>query len=226
MSVSSSIKNIVSSLPEGVKLVAVSKFRPLEQLREAFAAGQRDFAESRPREFAAKVAAMEEDARLRGEPSGIRWHFIGHLQTNKLKYVLPYVSMVHSIDTLHLLDAVQRFAAASSLTVDVLLELHIGAEQTKQGFTPQEALSLDLYSLAATHPNVRLRGLMGMASHTEDQVRIEEDFACIEQVFNQLRLRFPDLECFDQLSAGMSDDWRIALRHGTTMVRIGSAIFL
>ena len=194
--------------------MAVSKFHSVPELMEAYRAGQRCFGENRPQEFAMKVPEM---------PSDIEWHFIGHLQTNKLKMVLPYVSLVQSVDSRHLLDEIQRWGCANGKTVSVLLELHIGAEQTKQGFHEEEIV--DLLFDAANYSHIRFCGLMGMASHTDDEATIDADFDRIDSFMAYLVDLFPELEDFRQLSIGMSDDWQIALRHGATMVRIGTAIF-
>ena len=205
-------------LPQTVQLVAVSKFHPLEAVIEAYDAGQRVFAESRPQELLSKVNALDTNAY-----PDLQWHFIGHLQTNKLKMVLPYVSLVQSVDSLHLLEEIQKWAAAASRTVSVLLELHIGAEESKQGFHEEEILELLFNS--DRYPNIRFCGLMGMASHTDDEAVIDADFGRIDSFMAYLVDLFPELEDFRQLSIGMSDDWHIALRHGATMVRIGTAIF-
>ena len=209
--IASNLQSILQKLPSAVQLVAVSKFHPVEQIMEAYAAGQRVFAESRPQELAAKVPQM---------PADVQWHFIGHLQTNKLKLVLPYVSLVQSVDSLHLLEAIKSWALANDRTVDVLLELHLGAEQTKQGFT--EAEILDILAGEAS-PAIRIRGLMGMATNTEDMSVVERDFERIEALFRKIQaIGFPD---FTELSIGMSGDWPLAVRHGATMVRIGTDIF-
>ena len=199
-------------IPSDVQLVAVSKFHPVERLMEAYGAGQRIFAESRPQELAAKVPLM---------PADVQWHFIGHLQTNKLKLVLPYVSLVQSVDSLHLLEAISRWASENGRVVDVLLELHLGAEETKQGFTEEEILSL--CHSERSEESVRIRGLMGMASNTEDMAQVEGEFAWIEALYK--RIKAFGLEGFDTLSIGMSGDWPVAVRHGATMVRIGTDIF-
>lgn len=207
------LSGIISELPSGVCLVAVSKYHPVERLMEAYDAGHRVFGENRPQELAAKVPMM---------PSDVQWHFIGHLQTNKLKLVLPYVQMLESVDSVHLLDAVNDWCTAACKTLDVLLELHLGAEPTKHGLTAGEIrdiLSSDKYSF------VRFRGLMGMATNTDDESLVDADFARIEDLFNSLRREFPGHAAFDQLSIGMSDDWPIALRHGATIIRLGSSIF-
>ena len=212
------IVKIHEQLPQNVQLVAVSKFHPLEAVIEAYDAGQRVFAESRPQELLSKVNALDTNAY-----PDLQWHFIGHLQTNKLKMVLPYVSLVQSVDSLHLLEEIQKWAAAASRTVSVLLELHIGAEESKQGFHEEEILELLFNS--DRYPNIRFCGLMGMASHTDDEAVIDADFGRIDSFMAYLVDLFPELEDFRQLSIGMSDDWHIALRHGATMVRIGTAIF-
>ena len=191
--------------------MAVSKFHPVEQIMEAYAAGQRVFAESRPQELAAKVPQM---------PADVQWHFIGHLQTNKLKLVLPYVSLVQSVDSLHLLEAIKSWALVNNRTVDVLLELHLGAEETKQGFTEAEILSI---IAGEASPAIRVCGLMGMATNTEDMSVVERDFERIEALFRKIQgMGFPD---FTELSIGMSGDWPLAVRHGATMVRIGTDVF-
>ena len=210
--VAQALASLRAALPSGVELVAVSKFHPVQRLMEAYDAGQRLFGENRPQELAAKVPQM---------PADVQWHFIGHLQTNKLKLVLPYVSMVQSVDSLHLLQAIHTWAQDHGRVVDILLELHLGAEQTKHGFT--EAEILEIVAGAEALPGIRIRGLMGMATNTEDMDVVERDFKRIEALFG--RLKAMDMPGFDQLSIGMSGDWPVAVRHGATMVRIGTDIF-
>ena len=248
--VSDNLKALYEKLPSAVKLVAVSKFHPVSRLMEAYNAGQRVFGENRPQELAQKVPQM---------PSDVEWHFIGHLQTNKLKLVLPYVSLVQSVDSLHLLEAIDKWGRENGKTIDVLLELHLGAEETKHGFSEEEILMLlssgstpseNLRSQSDLRPShkwappsnvprvaqfsegvlppqsIRIRGLMGMATNTEDEGVIEADFARIEALFQRIRAEHPELtETFTELSIGMSGDWPIAVRHGATMVRIGTDIF-
>ena len=223
--VENNLRHILSELPPEVKLVAVSKFHPAEVILAAYNAGQRRFGENRPQEFAAKAASL---------PSDIEWHFIGHLQTNKLKMVLPYASLVESIDSLRLLDAVEKWGSEHDKVIDVLLELHLGAEETKGGFTEEEIeyiLSLDSEAEdagtlppKAVYQHVRFRGLMGMATNTDDVSVVEADFARIEAFKKSLEDRY-DLPDFTELSIGMSHDWPVAIRHGATIVRIGTAIF-
>ncbi len=200
-----------SVLPSGVQLVAVSKFHPVERLMEAYNAGQRIFGENRPQELAAKVQLM---------PADVQWHFIGHLQTNKLKLVLPYVSLVQSVDSMHLLEAISAWAVNNGRVVDVLLELHLGAEESKHGFTEEEIIAI---CRGAQITGIRIRGLMGMATNSDDMSVVEKDFERIEALFQKIRtVGLPD---FDQLSIGMSGDWPLAVKHGATMVRIGTDIF-
>lgn len=210
------LRALQKELPAGVTLVAVSKFHPAQAIREAYAASQRIFAESRPQELAAKVDDLSDLGEL-------EWHFIGHLQTNKLKLVLPYVSLVQSVDSQHLLRDISDWGVRNDRVIPVLLELHLGAEQTKQGFHEEEIL--DVLFDADSYPGVKFRGLMGMATNTDDEGVVDADFTRIDTFMAYLTNLFPELEEFNQLSIGMSGDWKIAIRHGATMVRIGSAIF-
>ena len=214
------LKSVLKELPSGVKLVAVSKFHPFQDILTAYQAGQRCFGENRPQEFQLKALQLPQD---------IEWHFIGHLQTNKLKMVLPYASLVESIDSVHLLEQVELWGAANGRTVDVLLELHLGAETTKGGLTEEEIE--DILRKASgregipEYPHIRFRGLMGMATNTDDESVIEADFERISKLKCRLEEMFPELPDFKELSIGMSHDWRLAVRYGATIVRIGSAIF-
>lgn len=207
---------IRQTLPEGVRLVAVSKFHPETAIREAYQAGQRIFGESRAQELSAKAAAL---------PSDISWHFIGHLQTNKIKPVVSVASMIESIDSLRLLDAVDREAERQGRTINVLLQVHVAREETKFGFSPDEIIDYfttrRFEQLKATH----ICGLMAMASNTDDTARIDSDFAHVEDLHRQILQIAPDLRGFTELSMGMSDDYPIAITHGATLVRIGSTIF-
>lgn len=212
--ISANLDSILKELPQGVRLVAVSKFHPLSKLMEAYSFGQRAFGENRPQEFAAKAVQMPQDT---------EWHFIGHLQTNKLKLVLPYASIVESVDTEHLLEAIEAWGERNERCTRILLEVHIGAEETKQGFSPEEIPAI--LQKASDYPHVEFCGLMGMASHTDDAPAIEADFRRIKALFDSSRADFPGLESFRELSIGMSDDWRIAIKNGSTEVRLGTAIF-
>lgn len=212
--IAENLRAILEKLPSGLDLVAVSKYHPVSEMMEAYDAGQRAFGENRPQELVEKVPQM---------PADVQWHFLGHLQTNKLKMVLPYASLIHSVDSLHLLQAIDKWGRDNDRLIDVLLELHIGAEETKQGFHEEEIL--DILFDAGKYSYIRFRGLMGMASHTDDESVVDADFERIDSFMSYLVDTFPELKDFNQLSIGMSDDWHIAVRHGSTMVRIGTAIF-
>lgn len=210
------LNDIRSTLADGVELVAVSKFHPAEALREAYDAGQRLFGESRAQELQAKAPVLPDD---------IRWHLIGHLQTNKVRPVVTYASMIESIDSEHLLEAVDREAERQGKTIDVLLQVHVAAEETKFGFSPEELLDFfrarKFESLKATH----ICGLMAMASNTDDSGRVRADFERVVALRDEILSICPDLRRFNVLSMGMSDDYGIAMECGSTHVRIGTAIF-
>ena len=210
MTIASAIEQLKHELPSTVQLVAVSKFKPVEAIREAYDAGQRVFGENRPQELAAKAQAL---------PNDIQWHLIGHLQTNKVKLVLPYVTLINSVDSERLLAAIDKEARAMGRTVDCLLEIHIAQETTKQGFLPEEAEALAAH--IGDYPNIRLRGVMGMATFTDDQEEVRREFRSLKA----LSERLSSLPGCDQISMGMSEDWPIAVEEGTTLVRIGTTIF-
>lgn len=216
--VAETIHRLKEELPSNVELVAVSKFHPVEAIRQAYDAGQRVFAESRPQELASKVPQL---------PSDIRWHFIGHLQTNKLKMVLPYASMVESVDSLHLLDAIENWCGNNRKTMDVLLEYHVAEEETKQGFSREEIT--EILTSPEEYPHVCFRGLMGMATFTDDRQMIRSEFMKIKELRDSLISAYGDLpklsRGFDRLSFGMSHDYGIAIECGSNMVRIGTLIF-
>ena len=217
------INKLHSELPAAVKLVAVSKFHPFESIEEAYEAGQRVFAESRPQELQAKVLQLQEQ---RPDMGDVQWHFIGHLQTNKLKMVLPYVSLVQSVDSVRLLDAIESWAEANERVINVLLEPHVAAEQTKQGFAEDEIYSILQSAVKGEYKHLRFCGIMGMATFTDDVEIVRSDFAALRSIFDNCRLRFPEIISeFKELSIGMSDDYPVAIEYGSTMVRIGSMIF-
>ena len=211
MGIADNIRKLKSELPSTVELVAVSKFKPVEAIREAYEAGQRSFGENRPQELAAKAPQL---------PADIVWHFIGHLQTNKVKMVVPYAHLIHSVDSERLLAEIDKAARAAGKVMDCLLEIHIAEEQTKQGFTPDEAVAL-AREAAERYPNVRLRGVMGMATFTDDREQVRREFRSLKAVSERLSF----LPGCDTVSRGMSGDWPIAVEEGTTIVRIGTAIF-
>ena len=217
MSIAQEIININNELPSSARLVAVSKFHPAESVKEAYNAGQRIFGESRPQELAAKAPALPDD---------IEWHFIGHLQTNKLKMVIPYVSLIHSVDSKKLLLEINKYAVARGLKVNCLLEFFVATEETKQGFLEEELLALVEEIASNPLEGVELCGLMGMASFTEDEDLIRSEFKKLSGVFNLIKTKYPDrFPYFSQLSMGMSNDYKIALEYGSTLVRIGTRIF-
>ena len=210
MSIATAIEQIRHELPSTVQLVAVSKFKPVEDIRLAYDAGQRAFGENRPQELALKAPLL---------PADIQWHFIGHLQTNKVKLILPYVTLINSVDSERLLAEIDKQASALSKTVDCLLEVHIARETTKQGFLPEEAEAIARHM--GEYPNVRLRGVMGMATFTDDFEEVRQEVRTLKA----LSQRLSDIPGCDQVSMGMSEDWRIAVEEGTTIVRIGTFIF-
>lgn len=217
MSISNQIKRINSELPSTVKLVAVSKFNPVEAIQEAYDAGQRIFGESRPQEMVQKVQQLPDD---------IKWHFIGHLQTNKLKMVLPYASLIHSVDSERLLMEIEKYASSHNLKVKSLLEVFIATEESKQGFSEDELF--ELLDKISSNPlkNVEICGLMGMASFVDDQNQIRGEFAQLKRIFDKARDKYiSTLPSFTELSMGMSGDYKIAIEYGSTMVRIGTTIF-
>lgn len=217
MSIASNIRRIGSELPPGVKLVAVSKFHPAGMIREAYEAGQRVFGESKAQELTAKQAEL---------PSDIEWHFIGHLQTNKVKYIAPFIHTIHSIDSLGLLQEVDKQAARSNRNIRVLLQVHVAAEDTKFGLTPGACEELVRSGAFAVCRHVTVCGLMGMATNTDDTERIRKEFRTLHSLFEMLKDRdFRDNPAFTELSMGMSHDYRLAVEEGSTLVRVGSLIF-
>ncbi len=217
MSISSEIERLNKELPSTVKLVAVSKFNPSEAIMEAYQAGQRVFGESRPQELLQKVQELPQD---------IQWHFIGHLQTNKLKMVLPYAALVHSVDSERLLMEINKYAVKNGLKVRCLLELFVAQEETKQGFSKEELLELMEKLQQEPLQGVEICGLMGMASFVDDEQQIRGEFAALKETFDQVREKYISTHPnFNELSMGMSGDYRIAVEMGSTMVRIGTTIF-
>lgn len=210
------IKRIHRELPEGVKLCAVSKFHPSDAIMEAYAAGQRIFGESRVQELLAKVGEL---------PADIQWHFIGHLQTNKVKQLIGKTSLIESVDSERLLELIDRESEKAGVITRVLMQLHVAKEETKFGFSPEELFdyfsSRRFESLKATH----ICGVMGMASNTDDMNRVREDFRLISETRIRILEIASDLRGFDIVSMGMSGDWHIAVEEGSTLVRIGTAIF-
>ena len=211
------IKALHATLPQGVTLIAVSKYHPVEAVQAAYEAGQRDFGESKAQDLTAKHDAL---------PKDINWHFIGHLQTNKVKYIAPFVHLIHSIDSYKLLCEVNRQGAKAERRIPCLLQIHIAQEETKFGLTPQECRELLAQGEWRTLDNIELRGIMCMASNTDDQEQIAGEFSQAQQLFNEIKEHhFADNDRFSIISAGMSDDYPIAIAHGSTHIRLGSSIF-
>lgn len=214
MSIRTEIERLRKELPEGIRLLAVSKFHPVEALREAYDAGQRAFGESRPQELKLKAEVM---------PRDIEWHMIGHLQTNKVKYIVPFVTLIESLDSERLAQEINRLAGRCGRVIDCLLEIHITDEESKSGWAYDELMDFVSGGGFQAYPNIRVRGVMGMATFTDDEVVVRRDFKRLAECKAELSEYFG--EEFDTLSMGMSDDYRIALEYGTTEVRIGSTIF-
>ena len=233
MSISANITSIRTHIPQGVTLVCVSKFHPMEAIMEAYECGERDFGESRVQELLPKYEAL---------PKDIRWHFIGHLQTNKVKQIVPFVHMIHSVDSVRLLETINREAEKIQRRVKVLLEVHVAKEETKSGFSPEEFLSLasSPNNLIASSPNsineasypwVEICGIMGMATNTDDEAEWRRCFREIKSLASHLSplasspIAYSSPSERPQISMGMSDDYLVAIEEGSTMVRIGSTIF-
>ena len=214
MSISSKIREIKQALPSGVKLLAVSKFHPAEAIMEAYEAGQRAFGESRPQELKAKYEAL---------PKDIEWQMIGHLQTNKVKYIAPFVSLIESLDSERLAEEIERQAAKCDRVIDCLVEIHVTQEDSKSGWEYSSLMEFVGRGCFDALPHIRLRGVMGMATLTDDEAVVRADFQRLAECFKELKGYFG--EEFDILSMGMSDDYPIALEYGSTEVRIGSTIF-
>lgn len=210
------LTQIRRTIPEGVELVAVSKFHPVEALREAYVAGQRLFGESRVQELLEKIPAMPDD---------VRWHFIGHLQTNKVKNIIGRVDLIESVDSERLLQLIDRLSLEKGVVSRVLMQVHVAAETTKFGFLPDELVEFFAngghHDLKATH----ICGIMGMATDTDDAARITDDFERIARTRREILAAAPDLRGFDIVSMGMSGDYPLAIKCGANLVRVGSAIF-
>ena len=217
INVAKRLQETLTDLPKGIKLVAVSKFHPAEYIEMAYAEGQRVFGESHEQELSKKVVAL---------PKDIEWHFIGHLQTNKVKYIAPYISMIEAVDSLKLLREIDKQAARYGRVIRVLLELHIAEEETKYGFSRQTCLDMLAEGSWRKLRHVQICGLMMMASNVENKAQIAKEFDEAADIFNEVKQRFfADDTIFCERSWGMSHDYRIAVNHGSTMVRIGTNIF-
>lgn len=216
-SIKERLQAIRTTLPEGVCLLAISKYYPVEAIMEAYDAGQRDFGENKAQDLVAKHQSLPDD---------IRWHFTGHLQSNKIKYIAPFVHLIHSIDSLQLLKEINKHGAKVGRVIPCLLQIHIAQEETKFGFTTEECLAMLASEEWKELKNIHIRGLMCMASNTDNDELIAREFTAVRELFDTIKEKwFADDAEFDTLSAGMSDDYLTAVAAGSTCVRIGSSIF-
>ncbi|MEJ8762313.1 YggS family pyridoxal phosphate-dependent enzyme [Phocaeicola sp. HCN-40430] len=217
MDIQANLKEVLTSLPAQVKLVAVSKFHPNESIEQAYRAGQRIFGESKVQELTGKYETL---------PKDIEWHFIGHLQTNKVKYIAPYIAMIHAVDSYKLLAEIDKQAAKNGRVIPCLLEIHIAQEESKYGFTFQECREMLEAGEWKNLTHICIAGLMGMATFTEDETEIKREFDSLKQFFNEIKQNyFADRETFREISMGMSHDYPLAIEAGSTLVRVGSKIF-
>ncbi len=213
MTISENLKNFKKALPKDVTLVAVSKTKPVSDLMEAYHAGQRVFGENKIQEMEAKWQEMPED---------VEWHMIGHVQRNKVKYMAPFVSLIHAVDSLKLLKEINKEAIKNNRTINCLLQIKIAEEESKFGMDEADAASLLASEAFKKLQNIKIVGLMGMATFTDDERQISEEFQKLKDVFEKFKIQDPR---FEILSMGMSGDYKIAIEHGSNMVRVGSAIF-
>ena len=215
--IASHIKKLNSELPAQVRLVAVSKTKPASDILEAYDAGQRFFGENKVQELVAKYETL---------PKDIAWHMIGHLQSNKVKYMAPFVTLIHGVDSFSLLKEIDKQAAKHNRVQDVLLQFYIAQEESKFGFSPEEAEAMLESPEFQKLSHIRVTGVMGMASFTENQTQIRTEFRNLKGYFDQLKNRFfASQDSFKEISMGMSGDYKIAIEEGSTLVRIGSSIF-
>ena len=213
MGIATNLQSIISSLPQNVTLVAVSKTKPVSDLMEAYHAGQRIFGENKIQEMAEKWEQM---------PKDIQWHMIGHVQTNKVKFMAPFVSLIHGVDSLKLLQEINKQAKKNNRIIDCLLQIHIAEEETKSGLNEEELTSILASDELLEMKNIRITGLMGMATFTDETDQIQKEFTHLKVLFSQFSIQNPQLTT---LSMGMSGDYKLAIACGSTMVRIGSSIF-
>lgn len=213
----SNFQKLQASVPENVLIVAVSKMKPESMIQELYNAGHRDFGENKVQDMARKQEQL---------PKDVRWHMIGHLQTNKVKYMAPFVHLVHGIDSLKLLKVINKEAIKNNRSIDCLLQVHIAKEQSKFGFTETELMETLASETFKELEHVSIRGLMGMATYTPDLERVRGEFKNLKRIFDKVKQEFFQGDsAFDQLSMGMSADYQVAIEEGSTMVRVGSAIF-
>lgn len=217
MDIQANLKEVLDQLPEGVRLVAVSKFHPNEAIEEAYKVGQRIFGESREQELSTKYETL---------PKDIEWHFIGHLQTNKVKYIAPYIAMIHAVDSYKLLAEIDKQAAKYNRVIPCLLEIHIAQEESKYGFTFDTCRQMLEEGGWKQLKHVCIAGVMGMGTNTDDEKEVEKEFRSLADFFQSLKQDyFSQTDSFKEISMGMSHDYHIAIKCGTTLVRVGSKIF-
>ncbi len=217
MNIAAHIQNLKESLPPQVKVVAVSKFHPTEQIREAYDAGQRLFGESRVQELVGKQQEL---------PGDIEWHFIGSLQRNKVKQIAPFVSLIHSLDSERLMREIEKQGAAFERVIPCLLQIHIAEEETKSGFTPEECRRFLEEGSWKQCPHLQIAGMMGMATYTDEHEQVRREFRLLRNLFDECKAKyFADDAAFRELSMGMSGDYPIALEEGSTLIRVGTLIF-
>jgi PLP dependent protein len=217
MDITANYRSVLSALPQGVKLIAVSKTKPNSDILQLYNAGHRLFGENKVQELAVKYEAL---------PKDIQWHFIGHLQSNKVKYIAPYVNLIHGVDSLKLLSSIDKEGAKNDRAIDCLLQFHIAREESKFGLSYEEACEMLQPEVFGAFKNIRITGVMGMATYTDNVSVIRGEFKFLKSIFHRLReTYFPQQSHFKEISMGMSGDYAIAVEEGSTMVRIGSSIF-
>ncbi len=217
MNIKNNISSLTQNLPPGCRLIAVSKTKPVEMILEAYAAGQRLFGENRVQELVAKFEAL---------PKDIEWHMIGHLQSNKVKMMAPFVHLIHSVDSINLLAEIDKQAAKAGRKISCLLQVHIAKEETKFGFSPEELLEAFQQHSFDKFEHVQIIGLMGMATFTHDHDQVRSEFKSLRKLFDTLKSwSLPVNTIMKELSMGMSGDYNIAVEEGSTLIRVGSAIF-
>lgn len=217
MDIKNNLISFLSTIPDNVQLVAVSKTKPVEAIKEAYDAGQRVFGENKVQDMAAKYEVL---------PNDIDWHFIGHMQTNKVKYIAPFVKMIHAVDSLKLIKEINKQAKKNNRVIDCLLQFHIAEEETKFGLNLKEAKEILASENFADYANIRIAGVMGMATYTNDNEQIRSEFKQLKMYSNTLRKEFfSTASYFKEISMGMSGDYKIAVQEGSTMIRIGTKIF-
>jgi hypothetical protein len=217
MGIQENLTDLLQQLPSGVKLVAVSKTKPVEIIKEALKTGHSIFGENKVQELIAKHEQL---------PAEIEWHYIGHLQRNKVKFIAPFVALIHAVDSLKLLAEINKQALKNNRIIDCLLQFHIAEESTKFGFDFDEAIEILESDLYTSFQNIRIAGVMGMATYTDDMEQVRNEFRRLKNYYDQIKTSyFPDTDYFKEISMGMSDDYQIAIEEGSTIIRVGTIIF-